>query len=306
VKIGAHQSIAGGLERAIESARRDGCEAVQVFTRNQSQWKAKPLTDEAVERFRAAFAAWGVPRQRLIAHDSYLINVCARDRTLRRKSLRALIEELERCARLGIPYLVMHPGAHVGQGEERALALVARAVSEALERTADAPEPASLLIENTAGQGTNLGYRFEHLRDLLAGIAPRDRVGVCIDTQHTWAAGYDLSTPERYEATFKEMDRVFGLENVRAFHINDSKRELGCRVDRHERIGEGWIGRTCFRLLVNDRRFADLPGVLELPPPYPPLLQRLRRMSDGEATARRRPPAPRSGRSPGRRTTRRR
>jgi deoxyribonuclease-4 len=293
MRLGAHLSIAGGLENAIAAAVRDGCESLQIFTRNQSQWRARPLDDERVERFRLAVRAWAVPRERLLVHDSYLINVCARDRALRRKSLDALIEELERCAALGLGYLVMHPGAHLGQGESRGLELIARAVSQALDATQDGSDSPCVLLENTAGQGTNLGYRFEHLRDLLGGIEPVDRVGVCVDTQHAFAAGYDLSTEAGYERTFKEMDRIFGLDRVRAFHLNDSKRELGCRVDRHDHIGRGHIGRACFRLLVNDRRFADLPGVLELPPPIPPQLTQLRRMADGRSTARRRPAGPR-------------
>jgi deoxyribonuclease-4 len=297
MRLGAHQSIAGGLYRAIESARADGCEALQIFTRNQSQWRAKPLADEDVERFRAAFDAWGVPRERVLVHDSYLINVCARERALRRRSLDALIEELRRCAVLGIRYLVMHPGAHMGQGETRGLEHVARAMREALDATGSGDDPPWLLIENTAGQGTNLGYRFEHLRDLLGAVARPERTGVCIDTQHTFAAGYDLASDEGYERTFKQLDRLFGLERVRAFHVNDSKRELGVRVDRHERIGHGFIGTHAFRLLVNDRRFAELPGVLELPPPYPPQLTRLRRLSDGVATPRRRPRTPRRSRA---------
>jgi deoxyribonuclease-4 len=293
MKIGAHQSIAGGLERAIEAARKDGCESVQIFTRNQNQWKAKPLTDEKIKQFRSAVAAWGVPRECLMVHDSYLINLASPDRALRRRSIDTFVDELRRCAQVGIPWLVMHPGAHMGQGESKGIARVADAINRALERTADDPEPAAVTIELTAGQGTNLGYRFEHVRDLIEGIEPKDRVAVCVDTCHVFAAGYDISTDEGYEATFKEMDRVFGLQWVRAFHLNDAKRELSSRVDRHELIGEGHIGRNAFRRLVNDRRFADLPGVLELPPPYPPMLKRLRLLSDGTCTSRRRPPAPR-------------
>jgi deoxyribonuclease-4 len=290
MRIGAHQSIAGGLERAVEAARRDGCEALQIFTRNQTQWKAKPLTDDQVERFQTAVADWGVPRERLMVHDSYLINLAAPERALRKKSLDAFVRELERCAALGIPYLVMHPGAHRGQGEAEGIALVADALSRALERTAGNRHAATVLIETTAGQGTCLGHRFEHIRDLLECIEPRRRVGVCVDTCHVFAAGYDLSTDEAYERTFRKMNRVFGLEHVRAFHLNDAKQPLGSRADRHARIGEGTIGRTAFRRLMNDHRFADLPGVLELPRPYPPMLTRLRRLADGTATARRRPP----------------
>jgi deoxyribonuclease-4 len=293
VRIGAHESIAGGLERAIDAARVDGCEAVQIFTRNQSQWKTKPLTGEAIERWRAAVKEWGVPREHLMVHDSYLINLAAPDRNLRKKSINTFVDELERCAKLGIPYLVMHPGAHVGTGEAKGLERVTDGITRALDRTADDPEPATVLIELTAGQGTCLGHRFEHVRDLLDGIETKTRVGVCVDTCHVFAAGYDISTDEGYEATFKEMDRVFGLEHVRAFHLNDAKKPLGSRVDRHELIGEGHIGRLAFRRLMNDRRFADLPGILELPPPCSSMLNRLRRMADGEATSRKRPPAPR-------------
>ena len=289
MRIGAHQSIAGGLERAVEAARQDGCEALQIFTRNQTQWKAKPLTDDEIERFRTAVADWGVPRERLMVHDSNLINLASPERALRKKSLDAFARELERCAALGIPYLVMHPGAHRGQGEAKGIALVADAITRSLERTAGNREAAMVLIELTAGQGTCLGHRFEHIRDLLEGIEPKHRVGVCVDTCHVFAAGYDLSTEEGYDKTFRKMNRVFGLRHVRAFHVNDAKQPLGSRVDRHARIGEGYIGRTAFRRLMNDRRFADLPGVLELPRPYPPMLTRLRRLADGVATSRRRP-----------------
>jgi deoxyribonuclease-4 len=291
MRIGAHQSIAGGLERAVEAARRDGCEALQIFTRNQTQWKAKPLTDDQVERFQTAVADWGVPRERLMVHDSYLINLAAPERALRKKSLDAFVRELERCAALEIPYLVMHPGAHRGQGEAKGITLVAAALTRALERTAGNGDAATVLIETTAGQGTCLGHRFEHIRDLLERIEPRRRVGVCVDTCHLFAAGYDLSTDEEYERTFRKMNRVFGLKHVRAFHLNDAKQPLGSRADRHARIGEGTIGRTAFRRLMNDRRFADLPGVLELPRPYPPMLTRLRRLADGTVTSRRRPPS---------------
>lgn len=292
MKIGAHLSIAGGVEKAVAAAREDGCEALQIFTRNQQQWRPKPLTSDAIERFRTAVREWRIPQERLLVHGSYLINLCAADRALRAKSLTALVDELKRCVKLGLRYLVLHPGAHMGHGETRALARVAKAMSRALESTAvetsDADAP-WILLENTAGQGTCLGHRFEHIRDLLGSIEPRSRIGVCIDTQHAFAAGYDLSTEHGYLETLAEMDRVFGLENVRAFHLNDSKHELGARVDRHERIGSGHIGLGCFQRLLNDARFADLPGVLELPAPYPPQLAGLRRLADGTATAKRRP-----------------
>jgi deoxyribonuclease-4 len=289
MRLGAHQSIAGGLFRAIAAARRDGCEAVQIFTHSQMQWRVPPLLPDAIARFRAAVAAWGVPRDRILVHDSYLINVAARERGLRARSLRALAVELDRCAALGIPWLVMHPGAHMGRGEPAGIERAAAAIREALDRTADGPERASILLENTAGQGSALGFRLEHLRDLAAKIDRPARIGVCLDTQHLFAAGYDIASEEGYARTFEAVERTLGLACVRAFHLNDSKRPLGARVDRHERIGRGHIGRDCFRRLVNDPRFADVAAVLELPPPYPPQLAALRRMSLGEATARCRP-----------------
>jgi deoxyribonuclease-4 len=290
MRLGAHQSIAGGLEHAIEAARRDGCEAVQLFTHSQMQWRVPELTDESIACFRAAVEAWAQPRERILVHDSYLINVAARERGLRERSLRALTAELGRCARLGIRWLVMHPGAHMGRGESAGIERAAGAIREALERTADASEPPAVLLENTAGQGTSLGFRLEHLRDLLAKIDVPARTGVCLDTQHLFAAGYDVASEDGYARTFERVDRVLGLARVRAFHLNDSLRPLGARVDRHERIGRGHIGRACFRRLVDDARFADLPAVLELPPPYAPQIAALRRMSSGEATARRPPP----------------
>jgi deoxyribonuclease-4 len=263
---------------------------VQIFTRNQAQWASKPLADAAAARFRDAVRSWGVPSTHLMAHSSYLINLAATDETLRRRSLGALVEELGRCARLGIKYLVMHPGAHLGLGEAQGLALVARAMNEALAAVPGSADLAPwILIETTAGQGTCLGHRFEHVRDLLAQVTPSDRVGVCVDTCHVHAAGYDLQTDDGYDQTFAEMDRTFGLARVRAFHLNDCKKPRGSRVDRHERIGEGTIGSAAFRRLMNDARFAALPGVLELPPPCGDLVSRLRRLADGSATARRRP-----------------
>jgi deoxyribonuclease-4 len=291
MRLGAHQSIAGGIWRAVEAARRDGCEAFQIFTHNQSQWAVPPLTDEAVALFRNAVAAWGLPRERILVHDSYLINVAARDPALRRRSQAALVVELRRCAALGIPNLVVHPGAHMGQGEARGLARVAAALGAALAETADEREPPRVLLENTAGQGTALGWRFEHLRDLLGQVRPLDRVGVCLDTQHAFAAGYDLASEEGCAATLAAADGAFGLERVRAFHLNDSRCARGGRVDRHERIGRGALGTHCFRTLLADARFKELPAVLELPPPYPPQLAGLRRLADGRATARRRPRA---------------
>jgi deoxyribonuclease-4 len=290
MQLGAHQSIAGGLEQSVALARADGCEAVQIFTRNQAQWVSTPLDDAAAARFHDAVRGWGVPASHLLAHGSYLVNLAATDAALRRRSLAALVEELGRCARLGVRYLVMHPGAHMGLGEARGLALVAQGMSEALAAVPGGVEGAPwLLIETTAGQGTCLGHRFEHVRDLLAAVTPGDRVGVCVDTCHVHAAGYDLETDEGYDRTFAEMDRVFGLDRVRAFHLNDCKRPRGSRVDRHERIGEGTIGRGAFRRLMNDPRFATLPGVLELPPPCRDLVTRLRRLADGTATRRTRP-----------------
>jgi deoxyribonuclease-4 len=255
--LGAHEGIAGGVSKAFARAEADGADCLQIFTRNARGWAAKPLDDGEVAAFRGEARRTGKP---VAAHSSYLINCASMDRAIRKKSWDALADELGRCERLGIPALIFHPGSH--EDESVGIRLVGEAMTRALERV---PGKARLLLETTAGQGASLGWRFEQLaamRDAVPGKARR-RVGVCVDTCHVFSAGYDIATDEGYARTIEALDDVIGLSNVRAFHLNDSKRPLGCRVDRHEHIGEGTLGLRPFRLLVNDPRFAALPGFVE-------------------------------------------
>jgi deoxyribonuclease IV len=255
--LGAHEGIAGGVSTAFARAEADGADCLQIFTRNARGWAAKPLEDDEVGRFKDEARR---TRKPVAAHSSYLVNCASTDRDIRKKSWEALSDELGRCELLGIPSLVFHPGSHPSEAE--GLTLVAEAMTRALH---EVPGKARLLVETTAGQGTNLGWRFEHvaaLRDAVPGAARR-RVGVCVDTCHVFAAGYDLVSEEGYERTLEELDRVVGLQHVRAFHLNDSKKGLGCRVDRHEHIGEGALGLAPFRRLVNDARFEEVPAFVE-------------------------------------------
>ena len=255
--LGAHEGIAGGVSRAFERAEVDTAKAVQIFVRNPRGWASKPIEDEEVARFHSEAKRTGMPSA---AHSIYLANHAAADPELRKKSWATLADELGRCEQLGIAFLVFHPGSN-GDVDE-----AVKLVAEGMERAVDAVKgKARLLVEITAGQGKSLGWRFEQvaaIREAVPGAARR-RVGVCFDTCHAFAAGYDLSTPEGYDRTFGEFDAVIGLEHLKAFHLNDCKKPLGCRVDRHEHIGEGSLGREPFRRLVNDPRFATLPAFLE-------------------------------------------
>jgi deoxyribonuclease-4 len=255
--LGAHEGIAGGVSTAFGRAEADGCECVQIFTRNARGWAAKPLEDEEVERFRAERKRTGFP---VAAHASYLVNAAAADREIRKKSWSALAEELSRCELLGVPQLIFHPGSNPDEAE--GIRIAADGMARALE---EVPGKVKLLVETTAGQGASLGWRFEQLAALRAAVPSplRRRVAFCLDTCHVFAAGYDLRAPEAYERTMAELDRTAGLANVHAFHLNDAKRPLGSRVDRHEHIGQGELGRDPFAHLLNDPRFADRPGFLE-------------------------------------------
>jgi deoxyribonuclease-4 len=255
--LGAHEGIAGGVSTAFARAEADGADCLQIFTRNARGWAAKPLEADEVRRFRGEAKR---TRKPVAAHSSYLINCACSDREIRKKSWAALADELGRCEALGIPHLIFHPGSHEKESEGH------RLVAEAMERALDAvPGKARLLVETTAGQGTSLGWRFEQLADLRDRVpgAKRRRVGVCVDTCHIHAAGYDVLTEEGYARTMTELDRAVGLSNVRAFHLNDSKKPRGCRVDRHEHIGDGALGLAPFRRLVNDARFAEVPAFVE-------------------------------------------
>jgi deoxyribonuclease IV len=257
--LGSHTSAAGGVYRAVERAREVGCDCVQVFTKNNNQWKAKDLTDAEVDKFRGALVECKIEHP--LVHDSYLINLASPDDVLWNKSIEAFCVELLRAEKLGIPYVVTHPGAFTTSSEQAGIARVVEAMGIVHRATGDLKT--KTLLENTAGQGSCLGWRFEHLAEIIAGVGESERIGVCIDTCHTLAAGYPLDTRDAYEATISELDRVVGLDRVKAIHINDSKTPLGSRVDRHEHIGRGHLGLEPFRYLLNDNRFKPVPMYLE-------------------------------------------
>jgi deoxyribonuclease IV len=259
--LGAHVSIAGGLFNAPIRGKEIGCSAIQIFTKNQRQWKHAPLTEEQIEQYKNELTKSCI--KIVIAHDSYLINLCSPDKNNLHKSRESFIFELARCQALGISGLVFHPGAHMDLGEKKGLSLIAESINIGLEKF---PEiNTKLLLETTAGQGTSLGYRFEQLEQIIRKIDAKEKVGVCIDTCHIFAAGYDIRTSESYQVTFKKFDDIIGLNKLGVFHLNDSKKEFGSRVDRHERIGEGKIGLEAFRLIMNDLRFKNVPKILEIP-----------------------------------------
>lgn len=259
--IGAHVSTAGGLANAFERGVELGCTTIQIFSKSERQWQAKPITPAEVEKYKAEEARTGIGP--VIVHDSYLINLASPKDDLWQKSIKAFAHELERCALLDIPYLVTHPGAHVGSGEEPALQREAEALNKLFADQTGGD--VMVLLETTAGQGTALGWQFEHVARLFELVEHNTRLGVCVDTCHIFAAGYDIRTVETYTDTFATFDNVIGIDRIRAFHVNDSQRELGSRVDRHADIGEGEIGAEAFRLLMNDPRFVDIPKILETP-----------------------------------------
>ena len=263
--VGAHQSIAGGFHRAVERAVETGCECLQIFTRNINQWDVKPIPAAEAAAFRAAVREAGLAC--VVAHDSYLINPAAADAPLRRRSIAGLVTELERAEQLGIRWVVAHPGAAGEQPAATAVARAADGIAEALDRTGDLT--AGILVETTAGQGSCLGASFEEIAAILDRVdaepARRPRIGVCLDTCHVFAAGYPLFPQAALDETLAAFDRLVGLGRLKLIHANDSKKPLGSRVDRHEALGRGAIGRAAFGLLVNDPRLAGIPIVLETP-----------------------------------------
>ena len=261
-RLGAHMSIAGGMPKALERARSVESTALQVFVKSSNQWAARPLPADEVAEYRRESESAALDRH-TIAHASYLVNLASPDPALWEKSTKALGDELARCAQLGIPWLVVHPGSHVGTGAAAGLTRIAAAVKRILERkdTGDA----GLLLENTAGQGSSLGGKFEELATMIERAGAPSRLGVCIDTCHALVSGYELRDAASYEALVAALDRAVGLDRVRGFHLNDSKGDLGSRLDRHEHIGKGRLGTAPFGFLLNDRRFAEIPMVLETP-----------------------------------------
>ena len=257
--LGAHMSVAGGYWKAVEAASKVGCDCVQVFTKNNNQWRAKEMTPKDGELFQEAM-------QRLhlvgsLSHASYLINLASPKPDLRQKSVDALVVELERANFLGIPNVVFHPGSHTTSTPQDGISAIIDSLIEVLERTQDLTT--TPLLENTAGQGSNLGWQFEQLATMIEGVRTPDRIGVCIDTCHAFAAGYSMRTESDYEMTISEMSGTFGLDKIKAFHLNDSKKPFASRKDRHEHIGLGEMGLEPFRQIVNDERFAAIPMYLE-------------------------------------------
>ncbi len=259
--LGAHMSISGGISKAFMRGAKVGCDAMQIFCKNDRQWSAKPYSAVDIADFKAEQLRTGITP--VIVHSSYLINLAAPGDEVWEKSIAACADELERCALLGVPYLVLHPGSHTGSGDEAGL----QRVATALNRLFDANTGAGvmLLLETTAGQGTALGWRFEHLASLLELVTHPTRLGVCVDTCHILAAGYDIRSAEAFASTLAEFDHIIGLPHIKAFHLNDSQKDLGSRVDRHTHIGQGYVGFEAFRVLLNDARFRDIPMIIETP-----------------------------------------
>jgi deoxyribonuclease-4 len=254
-------STSGGVHTAVDRALSIGCTALQVFTKNNNQWSAKPLAEEEIENYKRRIAEATITP--VMAHDSYLINLCAMNPDTLERSRKAFIDELTRCEQFGIQLLNFHPGAHGGAGEEEGIKRVVESLNIAHERTEEFKVLS--VVETSAGQGTAVGYKFEQLEKIINGVDKPDRMAVCVDTCHIFAAGYDIRTEEKYEATFEEFDNIIGLQRLVAFHYNDSKKEFGSHRDRHEHIGKGMIGVAGFSLLMNDTRFANIPKILETP-----------------------------------------
>ena len=257
--LGAHLSIAGGLPRAVDRAEASRCDALQIFTKSAGQWRARVLPPEEISRFRQRVDETGI--HPVVAHNSYLINIATASPALRARSILALGDELDRAAALGLQGLVMHPGSYTTGNEGRGLELIAEAIADLLRSR---PRITTMiLLEQTAGQGTNLGHRFEHLAAILERLDGSPRVGVCLDTCHLLAAGYDVCSPEGYAETFEQFGRLVGFERLKLFHLNDSKKPLGSRVDRHEHIGRGHIGVEGFTPFMRDKRWRVTPKILE-------------------------------------------
>jgi len=260
-RFGAHLSIGGGVHRAIEAAGALRCDCLQVFVKNQRQWTAAPLDPAEIDRW--VEARHRTPIAPVFAHATYLINLASPEAAIRRPSVATFVEELRRCESLGIEGLIVHPGSHRGAGLAAGIGRIIAAIDEICRRTAK--NPTRVLLETTAGAGDSVGGRFEHLAEVFAGVHEPHRLGVCLDTCHVFAAGYELRTPEGYAQTMAELDRRVGLRHVRCIHVNDSQGDLGTHRDRHEHIGRGRLGLGAFRLLLNDPRLTSVPRVLETP-----------------------------------------
>lgn len=278
--IGAHVSAAGGVENAPRNAHEIGATGFALFTKNQRQWNAKPLTEDNISRFKENCEAYGYSRDTVLPHDSYLINLGHPEKSALQKSRNAFLKEIHRCEQLGIGMLNFHPGSHLKKcSESSCLATIAESVNLALAES----DGVAAVIENTAGQGTNMGYRFEHLAAIIDQVEDKSRVGVCIDTAHAFVGGYDISTEEGFAETFDQFGKIIGFEYLRGMHLNDSKKEVGSKVDRHESLGDGYIGWTPFELIMKDSRFDGIPLILETPDRdrWPVEIRQLRSMVTG-------------------------
>jgi deoxyribonuclease IV len=260
--LGAHVSIAGGVSQALGRGQQIGCDCIQIFTKSSRQWAAKPYPKEEIAAFKAAQADSDI--RTVVAHDSYLLNLGAPDEKLRKRSIEGFIDELERCEALGVPFLMAHPGSHVGSGEEAGIKMIAHSIDATHKSCAGFK--AKIALEITAGQGSNLGYSFEQMGRIFDSVKEHERLRLCFDTEHAFAAGYDLRTDEGYERAFAELDRYIGLKRLVAFHLNDSLKPFNSRVDRHEHIGKGHLGVEPFKRLVHDPRFFGMPMCLETEP----------------------------------------
>ncbi|MCS6830476.1 MAG: deoxyribonuclease IV [Armatimonadota bacterium] len=274
--LGAHMPTTGGLYRAITSGYEIGCTAIQLFTASPRQWRTRPLSDEDIAAFARAREETGIDT--IISHDSYLINLAAPDKDILQRSREAFLDELQRAEALGIPWVVTHMGAYLNSSEEEGLQVLGESVRLLLKQTEGMK--AGIALETTAGQGTNLGYRFEHLARVIELAGGSERVGVCFDTCHVFVAGYDIRTQETLSTTLDEFDRVIGLERLKVIHLNDAKKPLGSRVDRHEHIGDGELGKETFRILLQEHRLTHLPAILETPEAEKMHEENLRRLKE--------------------------
>jgi deoxyribonuclease-4 len=259
--IGAHMSIAGGLSNALLRGQELGCGTIQIFTKNNNQWKAKGLTSKEAKKFSDHQRETGISP--VLGHTGYLINLASPEKNVYSMSRNSMLVELKRAEMLGLPYLVMHPGAHLGSGEGRGIQRVIDSLDWLHDRTRG--YTVRILLETTVGQGTSIGYRFEHLAQIIKRTKESQRLGVCLDTCHVFAAGYDIRTKRMFDATFRSFDEVIGLSRLMAIHVNDSMRGLASHIDRHQHIGQGEIGLEAFRLLMNDERWSNVPKILETP-----------------------------------------
>lgn len=259
--LGAHISIAGGVSKSVDLAELLGFTVMQIFTKNNNRWFQKKFDEKEIDSFKTKLQKSNI--KFVVSHDSYLINLCAIKKAILEKSLKAFLDELERCESLGISHLNFHPGAHLGAGEEEGIKRIAESLNIVHEKTKN--YKVSSMLETTAGQGTSVGYRFEQLRKIIDLVEAKKRMTVCIDTAHIFAAGYDIKNPKSFKEVIKEFDEIIGLERLKCFHMNDSKKPLGSKVDRHEHIGKGFIGLDGFKNFMNDKRLIGIPKILETP-----------------------------------------